>query len=337
MSRVLVIGGTLFVGRSLVEQLLSRGDEVVVMHRGDGTPFGERVGELRCDRNDVAGVQRALDGRRFDVIYDNVYDWQRGTTAEQVAAAALAGRDGLRRYVFTSTVAVYGAGGTFDERAPLVPPEYPEPYSRQKADSERALFALHRDTQLPMTTLRPTFIYGPHNPMQREAFFWDRLRADRPIIVADDGSQPMQWVHVDDVARAAVRAAGAEVANGRAYNLAGPPLTQLQFVEALARAAGRTPKIVHVSRARLQSAGGGVFKPPLYFGEFLDIPAIAVSATAAREDLGLEFTPLEEGLRETYRWYERQDRPTPDFTWEDSVLAGGLHGPRPGLRESPQG
>ena len=64
MARALVIGGTLFMGRALVDQLLERGDDVVIMHRGRGTPFGSRVGEIQCDRNDTAAV-RALAGTRL--------------------------------------------------------------------------------------------------------------------------------------------------------------------------------------------------------------------------------------------------------------------------------
>ena len=90
MARALVIGGTLFIGRALVDQLLERGDDVVIMHRGRGTPFGDRVGEIVCDRNDIAAVQAALARERFDVVYDNVYDWNRGTNAAQVSAAATA-------------------------------------------------------------------------------------------------------------------------------------------------------------------------------------------------------------------------------------------------------
>ena len=324
MARVLVIGGTLFIGRALVERLLERGDDVVIMHRGRGTPFGARVEEIRCDRTDIAAVQRALGGARFDVVYDNVFDWQRGTTGDQVAAAAMATAEGLRRYVFTSSVAVYHPGGEHDEDAELVPPDYPNAYGAQKADSERALFALGRERGIPVTTLRPAFIYGEFNPFEREAFFWDRLLAGRPIIIPGDGRSTMQWVHSRDVVRAAILAAESDVATGRAYNLANsPPVTQVEFVRLLARIADTDARLVHVPRERIQQLGGSILAPPYYFGAYLDIPPITVRADRVREELGLELTPLEDGLRQTYRWYERQKRPAPDYSWEDEALAAG--------------
>jgi 2'-hydroxyisoflavone reductase len=321
MARVLVIGGTLLIGRALVEQLLERGDEVVIMHRGDATPFGSRVGEIQCDRNDVAAVRAALAGRRFDVVCDNVYDWQRGTTADQVRAAAVAAGDGLRRYVFMSSIAVYGAGGEYDEDAPLVPSDYPNAYSVQKAESERMLFELQQRSGIPVATLRPGFIYGPHNPFDREAFFWDRLLAGRSIVVPDDGLRTMQWVHARDVARAALLAANEGIAVGHAYNLASyPPITQVEFVHMLAEIAGRPANLVHIPREQIQRHGGELFSPPYYFGVYLDIPSITVRADRVRAELGFELAPLEDGLRETYRWYTQQQRPQPDFSWEDRLL-----------------
>jgi nucleoside-diphosphate-sugar epimerase len=323
MARALVIGGTLFIGRALVEQLLARGDDVVIMHRGTGTPFGDRVGELRCDRNDVDAVRAALRDTNIDVVYDNVYDWQRGTTADQVTTAVMAvASSALRRYVFTSSIAVYGEGGEYGEDVPLVADDYPNPYSAQKAASERALFDLHRRSGVPVATLRPAFIYGPHNPFDREAFFWDRILAGRPIVVPEDGSRTMQWVHVRDVARAAVRAADDERAIGRAYNLAGyPPITQVEYLQLLAHVAGRRADLVHIPRAQIERVGGQLFAAPYYFGVYLDIPPIVVQNERARTELGLELTPLEDGLRETYRWYREQARPTLDVAWEDRLLS----------------
>lgn len=322
MARVLVIGGTLFVGRRLVERLLERGESVTVMHRGRGTPFDARVEEIRCDRTDTAAVRRALTGTSFDVVYDNVYDWERGTTGDQVSAAAIAADAGVR-YVFTSSVAVYPPGGVYAEDAELVSSDGPNVYGAQKADSERALFSLGREREIPVTTLRPAFIYGPYNPFEREAYFWDRLHAGRPIIIPGDGLATMQWVYSEDVVRAALRVAETEAAVGRAYNLANAPITQIEFVQLLARVAGTSADLVHISRERIQQLGGSVFTPPYYFGAYLDIPPITVRSDRARVELGLELTPLEDGLRETYRWYERQERPKPDYSWEDQILPSG--------------
>ncbi len=321
MARVLVIGGSLLIGRALVAQLLERGDEVVIMHRGAQTPFGSRVSEIHCDRNNIAAVKSALAGQHFDYVFDNVFDWKSGTTPAQVNAAALGVASGLKRYVFTSSVAVYPPGGEYAEDAALVPSDYPNPYGALKAESERMLFALHRDHDFPVATIRPAFIYGPYNVFDREAFFWDRIVAGRPVIVPDDGLRTMQWVFSRDVARAAILAAETDVANGHAYNLANPPVTQIAFVQMLARAAGKDATFAPVSRERIAQLGGNAMVPPYYFGAYLDVPPITVSSERARADLGLELTPMEEGLKETFAWYSEQGRPTPDFSWEDSALA----------------
>ena len=323
MSRVLVIGGTAFIGPALVERLLERGDQVVVLHRRRGTRFGDRVSEIQCDRNDPAGVRSALAGQSFDVVYDNVYDWQRGTTAEQVVASVQAAGPGLRRYVFTSSVAVYPPGLDHDEEDALVPAERPEPYARHKAETERALFRVHREQGIGVTTLRPAFIYGPENPFERESFFWDRILSGRSIVIPGDGARPMQFVLASDVARAAVMAAERQEAIGQAFNLGCvPPLTQVEFVRALAGAAGREARLVHVPRERIQAAGGQLLEAPLYFGAYLDLPPKTVRMERAVSVLGFAPTPLTAGLEATFAWYGRQARPRPDFSWEDRLLAG---------------
>jgi len=108
--RVLVIGGTLFIGRLLVEELLKDGHEVAVLHRQPKHDWGRRVENIMADRNDADSVREALSTRRFDVVFDNVYDWERGTTAAQVEATVRACGDRLSRYIFMSSVAAYGDG-----------------------------------------------------------------------------------------------------------------------------------------------------------------------------------------------------------------------------------
>ena len=323
MSRVLVIGGTLFIGRALVRRLLARGDEITILHRGQGTPFGGSVAEIHCDRNDTSGIRQKLSGERFDFVYDNVYDWERGTTAEQVLASAEACAKGLSRYVYMSSVAAYGEGLDCDEDSSLAAPDHPEPYVRNKAESERALLGLHRGSGFPAVTLRPPFIYGPENPFYREAFFWDRLLAGRPIIVPGDGSRLMQFVHVDDLACAAILAAESDEAPGRSYNVAHDhAVTQEEVVRAMAEAAGCAAELVRVDREKIEARTGGVFGPPYYFGQYFDMPPITQTTSRARRELGFKPRTFAEGLADAFDWYRRQtDREASDFAWEDSLLA----------------
>jgi nucleoside-diphosphate-sugar epimerase len=100
-----------------------------------------------------------------------------------------------------------------------------------------------------------------------------------------------------------------------------PAITQNAFVELLGKIANRKVSLVHVSREQIERHGGSLFAPPYYFGAYLDIPPITVRTDRARSELGLGFTPLEEGFRQTYRWYRSQQRPEPDFSWEDRLLA----------------
>ena len=95
------------------------------------------------------------------------------------------------------------------------------------------------------------------NPMYREAFFWDRLRDGRPIIVPGDGSRLMHFVYVYDLVYCAVRSLSEPASVGQAFNVGDPaPVTQEQAVEAFALAAGRTANIVHVPREAALAAGG---------------------------------------------------------------------------------
>jgi nucleoside-diphosphate-sugar epimerase len=305
----------------MVKTLLEGDHEVTIMHRSPGTPFGDRVREVFADRNDPDAVARAVEGRAFDWVFDNVYDWARGTTGEQVAATVRALAGGLRRYVYTSSVAVYPEGGPWDESAELVPGSVPNLYAAQKADGERAVFAVAAETGLAVSTVRPAFVYGPHNPFDREAFFWDRLLAGRPILIPGDGSRTMQWVHTDDIARASVAAASIDAGAGEAFNLAGPPVSQVEFVRLLAEVAGVEAELVPVDRETLVEMGGQLMEPPLYFGAYLDVPPLTVTGDKLRDRLGVELVPLREGMAETFAWYREQDRPPPDTTWEDGVLA----------------
>jgi 2'-hydroxyisoflavone reductase len=320
--KILIIGGKLFIGRATVERLLSRGHDVTVLHRRAGHDLGPAIGNAQADRSDVAAISRIIQDGRFDAVVDMVYDWEKGTPAEQVEATARSGGGRLHRYLFMSSVAAYGPGIDHRESDPLVSDDTPNLYAQQKASSERALFRLHAEAGVPVTTFRPTFVHGPRQPFYREAFFWDRLADGRPIILPDGGDTPIQWVFVRDLGEACARAIEIPEAAGEAFNFAHTEiLTQRRFVEMLARIAGARPTVVSMPRSAIHAAGGHPFTGNLYFGEFLDIPVHTSVIEKAPRVLGVTPTPLETAFAESYAWYQSQPRRPSDYAFEDRLLA----------------
>lgn len=321
----LVIGGTGYIGRLLVAELLKKDYSVSVLHRRPKHDLGRRVRNIAADRNDARAVKEALTGKNFDLVFDNIYDWERGTTAGHVEATARAAGDNLHRYVFMSSVAAYGDGLNHHEGDALAPDDAADLYVRNKAMSERALFRLHQRIGLPVVTLRPPYVYGPGkgNPYYREAFFWDRLRHGRSIILPGDGRRLMQFIYVRDLVRACLRSAEEPAAIGHAFNIANArPISQAEAVEAFAKAAHKPVNFVRIPREYILRVGGHPMGPKLYFGTYLDMPPITQVTAKAQRVLKFKPTDFLAGLKETYRWYLRHNEfPKPDFGFEDSLLA----------------
>jgi 2'-hydroxyisoflavone reductase len=322
----LVIGGTGFIGRILVRELLRAGHDVTLLHRRAAHNLGRgfaKVRSIQADRNDGASVRTALAAKRFEVVFDNVYDWERGTTAGHVesTARAVAG-DHLKRYIYMSSVAAYGDGLNHAEDDSLAPDASSDLYVRNKAMSERALFRLHQHLGLPVVTLRPPFIYGPGNTFYREAFFWDRMRAGRSVIVPGDGQRLMQFVYVGDLVQAALKAMSVPAAVGQAFNVANAkPITQLAVLEAMAKTCRKALKPAYIARERIAQAGGSPFGPKFYFGMHFDMPPITQVTTKLQRVLKVPMTDFAMGLAECYKWYTKHDDfPAPDYRFEDSLL-----------------
>ena len=320
--RILVIGGTLFIGKRLVDRLLDAGHEITLLHRRPAHPFGREVRSVVADRNDAISVRNALAGHHYDAVFDIAYDLERGTTGHQVEATAKAVPGNLSRYIFMSSVAAYGDGLDHVEDDELVPDKDANDYFRNKATSERALFRMHRESGFPAVTMRPPFVYGPENPFYREAFFWDRIRRDRSIVVPGDGQRLMQFVYVDDLVTACFNALDNSSAVGLSFNVAHEKaVTQIDLVNELAKAAGKQTSIVQVPRDLIMRNGGDAFRDPLYFGQYYDLPPITAVVDRVKRVLQVEPASFASGLRETYNWYLNQaERRPPNFSFDDKLI-----------------
>jgi 2'-hydroxyisoflavone reductase len=320
--KVLVIGGTAFIGRFLVAELVKAGHDVTILHRKPKHTFGKRVDNLVADRNDAQAMKAALEGRRFEIVFDNAYDWERGTTAAHIEGTLQALGDRVSRYIFMSSIAAYGDGLNHYEDDALAPDDHSDSYVRNKAMSERMLFRLHQRTGFPVVTFRPPFIYGPENPFYREAFFWDRMRANRPLILPGDGGRLMQFVYIKDLIAASMKAMTDQAALGEAFNIGNErPVTQLEVLQALAKAAKKKLNLVKIPRDRIIEAGGNPMGDPAYFGVYFDMPPITEAMGKLKRVLKLVPTPFDAGLRETYLWYQRHRKTTKLNTeFEDKLI-----------------
>jgi len=296
---------------------------VTVMHRRPKHDLGRRVKNIVADRNDGQAVKAALVGKTFDVVFDNVYDWERGTTAGHIESTVRASGGNLHRYIFMSSVAAYGDGLNHHEGDALAPDDAPELYTRNKAMSERALFRLHQRIGLPVVTLRPPFIYGPGNPFYREAFFWDRLRAGRSIILPGDGRRLMQFIYIQDLVRMCLTVMDEPNAAGHAFNIANArPLSQTEAVEAFAKVCRKPVNFVRIPREYILRAGGHPMGPKLYFGTYYDMAPITLVTAKAQRVLKFKPTDFAAGLKESYKWYQRHNHfAKPDYAFEDALLA----------------
>jgi 2'-hydroxyisoflavone reductase len=300
--KILVLGGTSFVGRAIVEEALARGDGLTLFSRGrTGTDLFPDVPRLVGDR--ATGDYAALDGTDWDAVVDvSAY------VPRQVAQAAgtLGGSTG--RYLFISTGAVYdwSAGGdVVDESAPRLAPELGteevsgRSYGPLKVACEDEVLARYGDRA---TLVRPGIVAGPHD--QTDRFTWWARRAAKGGVVplAARPDQPVQVVDSRDLASLVVQLLHDD--RDGTYNAVGPaePVTLAGLVEACARGTGATVDVVPVDPAL---AGGAL---PLTVADPRFDVGMRRSAALART-VGLTATPLEQTAADVVAWDRERGEP----------------------------
>ena len=256
-KRILVTGGTGFIGSRLVERLVLEENAIarVLVHN---PASADRVARLPIEvvRGDVlnpADVRRALEG--CELIFHCAY----GTAADEtlqrlvnvegtrnVLDAAL--RGGIKRVVHFSTLMVYGvtADGDLDERARRQ--YFGNSYSDSKLDAENLAFDYIRRYQLPVVILQPTAVYGPF-ALQWTFNVLAKMKTGRMILV-NGGDGLRNAVYIEDVVSAALLAAVKEEAVGEAFLISGEsPDTWREFYRAFERMLGMSDRLLSLSAA----------------------------------------------------------------------------------------
>jgi nucleoside-diphosphate-sugar epimerase len=321
----LVLGGSVFVGKHLVERLLEDDVHVAVLNRGR-TPSAlpEDVERLVADRTDAEQMRAALDGRDWDAVFD-VSGFVMAAGGSDIADLLdlLDGRAGA--YVYTSSIMAYDQSwvGVFPwtEDQPTNP-DGSASYGGFKALAEQAILARHAGTGFPGSVARPAAIYGPDNNIyDMELPMFLRLLQRRPILVPHGGLVVGSYGHVDDLCEAMITMACSPVAAGEVFNVSGESVDVNRYVAMLAGVVGAEPDIVHVPDEllpELEAAGA----PPA-FGHLFKIRHHAMLSTAkvqARLGVAPRFD-LVIGHAVTYDWfraqaYEQLSRPLVDPVWK---------------------
>jgi len=236
--RILVIGGTRFIGVYLTRLLVVAGHEVVLFNRGNHPVPIAGVGQISGDRTDPTQIKHKLAQEKFDVIFDNN---GRELTDTQPLAELFQGK--VQHFIYMSSAGVY----LKSDQLPHVEGDAVDPASRHLGKFVTEAYLQQLD--LPFTSIRPTYIYGPKNYNDLESWFFDRIARDRPIPIPGNGLHITQFGHVKDLAQAMVQVIGNPTAIRQIYNISGDRLVTFDgLARAAAIALGKSPdkiKIVH--------------------------------------------------------------------------------------------
>lgn len=314
--KVLVLGGSRFIGLHLVRLLHDDGHQVTVLNRGQTRAnLPDNVVRLIADRTDAGQIKAALKDGSYDVAFDiSAYT----TSTLKPAIEVLEGRVG--RFVFCSTTSVYGPNDTIpiEEDFPLHRSPDASQYARDKIECEDFLVEAFNQRGFPMTILRPPYVYGPDNYLKaREFSYFARLKQGRKIIIPGDGLTPFHPVHVDDLADAFAAVLGKSQTLGQTYTICSPDaITANGYVRAMAEIMGVSAEIVN-----MEPRDYDALDQQLYPFEWA--VSRVYSTDKARRDLG--WSPkfhMRDGLEMTYRWWlaEGLDKEVWDFSNEDEAL-----------------
>ena len=302
--RILILGGTNFIGPHQVRAAVERGHEVTLFNRGRTNP--DLFPELETLIGDRDGDLRALAGRQWDVVIDNPANIPRWV---RLSAEALQGSVG--KYVFVSSTGVYIPYLTTDirEDAPVDTIDDPET-EEVNGRTFGALKALAEDearTAFPDNHLivRPTYIIGPGDTSDRFTYWPVRLARGGDVLAPGTPDDPMQHVDARDLGAFMIKAVEDDLAG--TFNVVGPRegLTMGSLLERTRAAIGSDATLTWVDAAFLREQGVGAltyWTEPA--GDYLGMMQVNGDKAFAA---GLEMRPLEQTARETLEWFNAQD------------------------------
>ncbi|HZO86929.1 MAG TPA: NAD-dependent epimerase/dehydratase family protein [Chthonomonadaceae bacterium] len=299
---LLILGGTVFVGRHLVEAALARGHTVTLFNRSQHNPelFPE-VEKLRGDRDGDLG---ALQGRHWDAVLDTC-----GYVPRIVRASAELLADAVPHYTFISSISVYKDLSIpgMDENAPVgtLEDETTEEITAETYGPLKVLCEQAAEEAMPgrVLTIRPGLIVGPHDPTDRFTYWPHRVAQGGEVLAPGRPEQTVQFIDARDLAEWNIRLI--EAGQTGVYNATGPdyPLTMGRLLDECKAVGGSDARFTWASQEFLQQEGVQPWTElPLWVPEEPDMAGFNAVNCDKAIAAGLTFRPLSDTIRDTLAW-----------------------------------
>lgn len=308
--RILIMGGTRFIGVYLTQMLTAQEHDVVLFNRGNQpAPLGIEK-QIQGDRTDADQLKSLLENENFDAIFDNN---GRELSDTQPLVEMFKGK--IKHFVYVSSAGVYLKSDQMPHRE--ADPVDPESRHKSKFETEAYL----AEQKIPFTSIRPVYIYGPKNYNDLEAWFFDRIVRDRPVPIPGNGMHLTQLGHVQDLAAAMTAVLGNPRAIGQVYNVSGDRFVTFDgLARACAIAADKDPaslQIVHYDPKQFDFGKRKAF--PMRVQHFF------ADVHKAQKDLYWkpEFD-LVEGLKDSFQQdylASERDQTEIDFSVDDQIIS----------------
>ena len=295
--KILVLGGTKFLGRAAVEAALAQGHEVTLFNRGETNPeLFPDVEKIRGDRTEGLSV---LDARTWDAVIDTS-----GYLPAVVLRSAEALKGSVGRYLFVSSISVYAnfREGPGEDAPRAVLGDMPSGemlddysnYGPLKALCEDAVWDVYGDRA---TIVRPGLIVGPHDPTGRFTYWPHRVTRGGEVVVPSPPERTVQFIDVRDLGAWVVDLLEREASG--AFNATRPDVSWAELFETAVEVTGSDATPIWIPDEFLQQHNVGEWMElPLWLAdpEWVGMNQADVSRAAAT---GLAFRPIEETIRGT--------------------------------------
>ncbi|MFI6316389.1 NAD-dependent epimerase/dehydratase family protein [Nonomuraea sp. NPDC050556] len=301
--RLLVLGGTHFVGRAVVEAAKERGDEVTTLNRGTSAPA-----DITVDRTDRAALGAALGDGTWDAVIDT---WSGAPSVIRDSAELLADRAGHYGYVSSRSVYTWPVPLGLDESAPVVDGDPDDTgssdYAIAKRGGELAVLRAFGERAL---LARAGLVIGPYENIGRLPWWLRRIERGGQVLAPGTPDRPLQYLDARDLASWMLSAASAGL--GGAYNAVSRRghTTMGELLDLCVRVTGSDASLVWAPQGLLDELGISPWvELPIYLPDDEEYGGMHDGDVSAAFDAGLMCRPVAETVADTWAWLGREGDP----------------------------